>query len=160
MGSQQRFETALRAWAAIFLRRSVHEFILAMKDSGLSASQVNTLMRLHYRGPCPVTGIGDDLGLTPAAASQIVDRLVSMHLIERTEDPRDRRVKQVALTPQGRRLVGRGIEARLGWIREITGRIEPNEMAATVAALERLTRAANALEREALPAGASSRANA
>lgn len=149
MGSSQRFEAAVRGWASVFMRRSVHEFILAMKDSGLSSSQLNTLMRLHYRGPCPVTGIGDDLGVTPAAASQIVERLVSLNLIERTEDLRDRRVKQVTLTPQGRRLVARGIEARLGWVSELYRLIDSDEMPATIAALERLTNAAGSLEREA-----------
>src|SRR3989304_9223875 len=97
MTSSREFEAALRAWATVFMRRSVHEFILAMKDSGLSLSQLNTLMRLHYRGPCQVSGIGDELGLTPAAASQIVERVSCSGPFPRSEGPTGRRVRRATL---------------------------------------------------------------
>jgi len=146
MTSSREFEAALRAWATVFMRRSVHEFILAMKDSGLSLSQLNTLMRLHYRGPCQVSGIGDELGLTPAAASQIVERLSGMGLIDRSEDPNDRRVRQITLTSKGRGLVARGVEARIAWVRELTRRLPADELASIVEVLRRLTEAADGLE--------------
>ena len=149
MPTSREFEGALRAWASVFMRRSVHEFMVAMKDSGLSTSQLNTLMRLHYRGSCPVSGISDELGLTAAAGSQIVDRLAGMGLIERTEDPTDRRVRQVRLTAKGSGLVARGIEARLAWVRDLVKRIPASELGTIVEALEQLTRAADALDREA-----------
>jgi DNA-binding MarR family transcriptional regulator len=148
MPTSRDFENALRAWASVFMRRSVHEFIVAMKDSGLSTSQLNTLMRLHYRGSCPVSGISDELGLTAAAASQIVDRLAGMGLIERTEDPRDRRVRQVRLTTKGRGLVARGVEARLAWVRDLASRIPARELGAIIHSLERLKQAANASDDE------------
>jgi len=44
MATSREFEGALRAWATVFMRRSVHEFFRAMKDSGLSPSQLNTLI--------------------------------------------------------------------------------------------------------------------
>jgi DNA-binding MarR family transcriptional regulator len=148
MATSRDFETAMRAWATVFMRRSVHEFMVAMKDSGLSTSQLNTLMRLHYRGSCQVRGISDDLGVTAAAASQIVDRLVGMGLIERTEDPSDRRVRQVRLTARGRSLVARGVEARLAWVRQLARRLPPRELGEIVEALEHVTRAAEAMDRE------------
>ena len=154
MPTSREFENALRAWASVFMRRSVHEFMVAMKDSGLSTSQLNTLMRLHYRGSCPVSGISDELGLTPAAGSQIVDRLAGMGLIDRSEDPKDRRVRQVRLTAKGRGLVARGVEARLAWTRELSRRIPPRELGGIIETLERLTQAADALDRQE-PASAS-----
>ncbi len=72
---------------AVFMRRSMHEFMDSMKDTGLSMPQLTTLIRLHYHGPCPISGIGDDLGVTTAAASQMVDRLVHLGLLDRTEAP-------------------------------------------------------------------------
>jgi DNA-binding MarR family transcriptional regulator len=146
MATRDDFETALRAWAAVFMRRSVHEFMVAMKDSGLSTSQLNTLMRLHYRGACQVSGISDELGVTAAAASQIVDRLAGMGLIERTEDPTDRRVRQVKLTSRGRSLVARGVEARLAWVRDLAGHIPSRELGGILHALALLTEAANATD--------------
>ena len=154
MPTSREFENALRAWASVFMRRSVHEFMVAMKDSGLSTSQLNTLMRLHYRGSCPVSGISDELGLTAAAGSQIVDRLAGMGLIERSEDPKDRRVRQVRLTAKGRGLVARGVEARLAWTRNLARRIPPSELGRIIEALGRLTQAADALDRQE-PASAS-----
>ena len=159
MTTSREFERALRAWAMVFMRRSIHEFFLAMKDSGLSPSQLNTLMRLHYRGSCPVSGISDELGVTAAAASQIVERLSGMGLIDRSEDPSDRRVRQVTLTPKGRGLVARGVEARITWVRELARRLPAEELAPIVEALRRLTEAADELETERKSEPAMARSN-
>jgi DNA-binding MarR family transcriptional regulator len=148
MPTSRELESALHAWASVFMRRTVHEFMVAMKDSGLSTSQLNTLMRLHYRGSCPVSGISDELGLTAAAGSQIVDRLAGMGLIERSEDPTDRRVRRVRLTAKGRGLVARGVKARIAWTRGLARRIPSGELKTIIEALERLTQAADALARE------------
>ena len=148
MPTSRDLESALRGWASVFMRRSVHEFMVAMKDSGLSTSQLNTLMRLHYRGSCPVSGISDELGLTAAAGSQIVDRLAGMGLIERTEDPADRRVRRVRLTAKGRGLVARGVEARIAWTRGLARRIPSGELGTIIESLRRLAQAADALDRE------------
>jgi DNA-binding MarR family transcriptional regulator len=148
MTTRDDFQSALRAWAAVFMRRSVHEFMVAMKDSGLSTSQLNTLMRLHYRGSCPVSGIRDELGVSAAAASQIVDRLVGMGLIERSEDPTDRRVRQITLTSRGRSLVARGVKARLAWVPQLARRLPAAELGEIVDALVRITEAAEAMDRE------------
>ncbi len=159
MATRREFESAVRAWATVFMRRSVHEFILAMKDSGLSPSQLNTLMRLHYRGPCQVSGIGDELGLTAAAASQIVERLSGMGLIERSEDPSDRRVRHVALTSKGRGLMAHGFEARIAWVRGLARRLPADELTSIVETLRRLTEAAKQLEAESGPEASLARSN-
>jgi len=138
-------ERALREWAHVFMRRSVHEFIRAMKDAGLSPSQLSTLMRLHYHGPCPISEVGDDLGVTTAAARPMVERLVQQGLIERSEDPEDRRVRPIRLTPQGKALVGRGIEARLAWMQGLQDALAPKEQAQASRILGRLTEAARHL---------------
>ena len=145
MTASDSLERALREWAHVFMRRSVHEFIRAMKDAGLSPSQLSTLMRLHYHGPCPISEVGDDLGVTTAAASQMVERLVQQGLIERSEDPEDRRVRPIRLTPQGKALVGRGIEARLAWMQGLQDALAPKEQAQASRILGRLTEAARHL---------------
>jgi len=159
MATRREFESAVRAWATVFMRRSAHEFILATKDSGLSPSQLNTLMRLHYRGPCQISGISDELGLTAAAASQIVERLSGMGLIERSEDPNDRRVRQVTLTSKGRSLMGRGFEARIAWVRELGRRLPADDLASIVEALRRMTEAVKELEAERKPEPSIARSN-
>jgi len=142
------FEGALRAWAAVFLRRSVREFMRTMKDAGLSASQLNTMMRLHYRGSCAISEVGDDLGVTPAAASQMVERLVQQGLIERGEDPQDRRLRPIRLTPHGKALIARGVEARVAWIEGLRDALPLKEQSRAAQILERLTEAVRHLEAE------------
>ena len=154
MTSEQRFTQVLHEWSQVFMHRSVDEFARFMADSGLSASQIHALMRLYHasegRGACRVSELGSHLGISNAASSQMVDRLVQLGLIQRAEDQQDRRVKQVALTEQGRLLIENGIEIRRHWMEELTTALTPAEQQSIIAALTLLTRAAR--QTEAWPA--------
>ena len=154
MTSQQRFTQVLREWSQVFMHRSVDEFTRFMNESGLSASQIHALMRLYHasegRNACRVSELGNHLGISNAASSQMVDRLVQLGLLQRAEDTHDRRVKQVALTEQGRLLIEKGIEIRRSWMEELTVALSPDEQQAIIAALTLLTRAAR--QTEAWPA--------
>lgn len=148
MSPTNELDRALRDWVAVFMRRSMHEFMDSMKDTGLSMPQLTTLIRLHYHGPCPISGIGDDLGVSAAAASQMVNRLVHLGLLERTEGPHDRRVRNVNLTPAAIELVRRAVSARVGWMRDLSTQMTPQQQASVVESLGYLTQAAVALERQ------------
>jgi len=140
------FEQALREWAQVFMHRSMREFQACVKESGLSHSQLATLMRLHHAGSCPVSGIGLDLHVSAAAASQIVDRLVQQGLLRREQDDHDRRIRRVTLTPLGHEVVRQAIESRVAWIRQLVAALEPDRQRTIVESLDRLTLAARALE--------------
>jgi DNA-binding MarR family transcriptional regulator len=101
-----------------------------------------------------VTEVGDQLGVTHAAASQMVDRLVQQGLIARAEDPSDRRVKQLTLTETGRSMVLDCIEARRRWMEQLTNALDAGELEQIIQSLTILNRAARRLE-PALSAGAS-----
>jgi predicted transcriptional regulator len=66
----------VREWSEVFMHRSMRDFRKFMEETGLSFSQINILMRLLHGGNTGVSEIGDQLGVTNAAASQAVDRLV------------------------------------------------------------------------------------
>lgn len=129
------------------MHRSVRDFRHFMDDFGLSASQVSTLMHLHYHGSCGVSEIGNHLGVTNAASSQMIDRLVQMNLINRSEDLTDRRVKQITLTPQGQKLVEGGIEARQRWMEELTTNLTQEQQEVIIDALTLLTEVARKLDK-------------
>jgi DNA-binding MarR family transcriptional regulator len=148
MTIEERFTQVLRDWSEVFMHRSMTDFKRFMDDSGLSASQVNTLMRLHYRGACSVSDLGAHAGISNAASSQMIDRLVGMDLLQRSEDPNDRRNKVIALSPQGRAMIEQGIEARRAWMEQLTTALSPEEQQAIVTALTLLTHAARQLEQE------------
>jgi DNA-binding MarR family transcriptional regulator len=146
MADTDRFNRVLQDWSEVFMRRSMRDFKRFMDDSGLSPSQIATLMRLHHRGHCGVSDIGEHVGVTNAAASQMVDRMVQLGLCTRQEGRRDRRFKQIALAPQGEALVRAGIEARRAWLEGLTTTLAPQEQEAIIAALVLLTEAARSIE--------------
>lgn len=107
--------------------RAFHEHIRFVKASGLTMPQFNILMQLHYQRECGVSDISARMDITNAAASQLVDKLVQAGLLERAEDPHDRRVKQLRLSAQGLELVETGLAARYRWVDELIERLEPAE---------------------------------
>lgn len=128
------------------MQRSMSDFKLFMDETELSSSQVNVLMRLHSRGKCDVSEIATGMGVTNPAASQTVDRLVQRKLLERTEDPKDRRFKQITLTVEGQALVERSFEARRHWMDELARVLSLEEQEVIAAALAVLTEAAQKTE--------------
>jgi DNA-binding MarR family transcriptional regulator len=146
MPSSRRFNEVLRQWTEVFMRRSMRDFSAFMRNSGLSMPQVSALYRLYYQGQCGVTDIASHLDVSSAAASQMIERLVQQGLLERSEDPSDRRAKQIALSPAGRALMEESIEARVRWMAELTTVLSPDEQTTIVAALDALTSAAVRLD--------------
>ena len=143
MSHAQRLAQALTEWAHILMHRSMEAFVRWMKENGLSRSQVGALVCLHHQGHCPVTNIGNELGITTPAASQLVDRLLQMGLLERSEDPDDRRVKVVALSSAGRELIEKGFGARRDWLNALASAFSEAEQLALAESLQALVEAAN-----------------
>lgn len=135
----------LNDWSDVFMRHSFSQFKQFMDLNGLSPSQVITLFRLYHAGPCGVTAVSTLLGVTNAASSQLIERLVLMGYIERSEDVSDRRARQLTLTIKGRALVEEGISARRKWLETLTTQLNPEQQAEVVAALSVLTACASHL---------------
>src|SRR5512136_999519 len=129
------FTEVIREWSEVFMHRSMRDFRRFMDETDLSFSQINILMRLLHGGSAGVSEIGERLGVTNAAASQAVDRLVQLGLVERTEDPQDRRAKKLALTPEGRRLIEQGIQIRSKWVEGLTDALTPEQQSMIISAL-------------------------
>lgn len=132
----------IREWSEVFMHRSMRDFKRFMDATALSFSQINILMRLVHGGSTGVSEIGSQLGVSNAAASQAVDRLVGLGFIERTEDPEDRRAKRLVLTHKGRILIEEGVEARSKWIESLTDALTPEQQNMIISALTLLTEAA------------------
>ncbi len=142
MSSTQALTEVIREWSEVFMHRSMRDFRKFMDETGLSFSQISILMRLLHGGNAGVSEIGGQLGVTNAAASQAVERMVQLGLIERTEDPADRRAKKLVLTPKGRALIERGIEIRSQWVEGLTEALTPEQQSMIISALTLLTAAA------------------
>jgi DNA-binding MarR family transcriptional regulator len=66
----------------------------------LTLQQIRALAVLK-RGPRNISHLADQLGMTPSAATSFLDRLQDKGLVERFDDPFDRRVVKCRLTPLG-----------------------------------------------------------
>jgi DNA-binding MarR family transcriptional regulator len=147
MQSTDPFLTALQDWVGAFMHRSMRDFIRFAKDSGLSMSQMGALFHIR-KGASGVSDIADDLGVTSAAASQMLERLVQSGLVIRSEDPNDRRVKQIVLTEKGQKTLKAGIQARESWMEDLLKMLTPEEKDQVAGALNILIEKTKLLERD------------
>ncbi|MBS1844892.1 MAG: MarR family transcriptional regulator [Actinobacteria bacterium] len=80
-----------------------------IEETGLTTTQCKALLELGGLGDCPSTWQVSDLaevfGSSLPAMSRAVDGLVKKELATRVEDPTDRRVRLVRITPAGNDLV-------------------------------------------------------
>jgi len=127
MPTPDPFITTLHQLIDVFMHRSMRRFIHYARESGLSMSMIGALFHLDKMGSSGVTDLGEHLGVTSAAASQMLERLVQQELIQRSEDPTDRRVKQIALTDKGCRVLEEGLRARQSWLDNLADNLSPEE---------------------------------
>jgi len=139
MTDENQLYQTLQDWSEVFMRHSFRDFKKFMDENGLSPSQVITLFRLYHGGPCGVSAISTQLGVTNAASSQLIDRLVGLELIERTEDLSDRRAKHLCITPKGKAVLEQGIATRRKWLERLTTQLTPEQQVTVMAALSVLT---------------------
>jgi len=145
MRSTDPFVSTLQTWIDIFMRRSMQNFILYSKESGLSMSQIGALFHIH-RESRGVSDLGDHLGITKAAASQMLERLVQQKLILRSEDAHDRRSKHIVLTEKGSRTLQESMDARQEWLNDLATTFSANEKEQIISALNILIKKAEQVE--------------
>ena len=143
MPREDPFLSTYQAWVDIFMHRSMRRFIHHARESGLSMSMIGALFHLHRTESIGVTDLGEHLGVTSAAASQMLERLVQQDLIERSEDPNDRRVKKLLLTDKGCQVLDEGLRAQKGWLIEFNKSLSGEEKQQITAAMKIMIEKAN-----------------
>jgi DNA-binding MarR family transcriptional regulator len=124
----------LHQWMAALMHRSMCSLIQFTREHELSMSQVAVLSQVHHGGR-HITDLAQMLGISNAAASQMLDRLVQQGLVLRSEDPQDRRLKQLVLTGKGQGVLQESIRARQDWLAELVSSLSPQESEQVAAAL-------------------------
>ncbi len=99
------FSAAIRE---LFEARAAAEAAIA----GLTASHLKLLYLIWRAGRITVGDAAGFLGISSAAASKTVDKLVRDGLLRRARAPRDRRSSLLSATAEGCRLAGAHLEAR------------------------------------------------
>jgi MarR family 2-MHQ and catechol resistance regulon transcriptional repressor len=77
----------------------------SIAGTGLCASDFAILETLLHKGPLPVNVIGRKVLLTTGSITTAVDRLSARGFVARKDDPKDRRVRRVELTAEGRKVI-------------------------------------------------------
>ncbi len=140
------FSQVVRSWVDVSTHHSMRGWSHHAKATGLSMPQFSMMMQLYYRGACGISDLGERFEITNAAASQHVDNLVQAGLLERTEDPHDRRAKNIRLSAKGKALLERGLSERYRWVDQLTQCINEKDREKIAEALMALTEAARNLD--------------
>lgn len=128
--------TFLVLWRAT---RAVEAWALgSIQTTGLCSSDFGVLEALLHKGPLPVNVLGKKLLLTSGSMTTSVDRLVDRGLVARKHDPTDRRVRVVALTAAGRRLITTAFARHETHLDDLVAVLSRDERATLVALLRKL----------------------
>ena len=111
-------------------------------NSHLTLTQIKILMLLARHGNVSGGELAGLLGVGLAALSGMVDRLVALDLVVRTEDLRDRRVRRIGLTKAGSELISGILDAGAERMRKLLSRLSEEELSYVAKAMDLLVAAA------------------
>jgi DNA-binding MarR family transcriptional regulator len=113
----------------------------AEAEPQLTPTQRLALGVIVDEGPLRLGALADHMSTTDPTATRAVDALVAERLVERTQDPDDRRAIQVAATRAGRRLLERRRRRFVQLLRAPLAQMRAREQAELVELLAALNRA-------------------
>ncbi len=127
---------------------------IPLLETALTMQQIKVLLHLTGEGPMRSHLLADSLGTTPASITGLVDRLVERGLVRRGNDPQDRRVRVVELTPAGRETVDHLLTTGAEHRRDLLSRLDLEALRAVATAFAALRRAAEqALDEDVVRTG-------
>jgi DNA-binding MarR family transcriptional regulator len=110
----------------------------------VTMAQAKVLYVVMAAGELHLAELATRLGVAPSTASELVERLVELGYLARRSDRMDRRQVAISPTPAAQELLERFRELNQRQLRELLGRLDPEELATVDRAIDVL---ANAIER-------------
>ena len=138
MTAQTEFLKTVEIWAKRYFFQSLTDFFNYLKHSELSLLQAYALTYLFFKGPIKISELCEHMMVSPGAASQMVDRLEKLEMVSRVADPKDRRVRKVAVLDKGEKFVQENFIYSQSWLSEIPANITPEQEAQITAFLSML----------------------
>lgn len=99
----------------------------SIADSGLCLTDFAALESLLHKGPLTITEIQDKIQLATGSMTAAVDRLEKKGFIVRTNTPKDRRVKVLKLTSEGKRIIEGAFRMHAAELEAATSVLSPAE---------------------------------
>ncbi len=104
----------------------------------ISVPQFLLMSFLHSKNLMKMKDIAKELNVTMPAATGIVDRMVSMEMLKRMYDEKDRRAIYIALTDKGEKTLGEIRSRRRKAIESVFGKLTEKERNAYVSVLQKV----------------------
>ncbi len=120
--------SGIREFARRLMRGGLNLISTEMQSLELTYAQIGTLMALQRRGAMTVSNVAENTNLSLAAGSHLVNRLVQRGLLERREDPDDRRQKLVTLSDDGKAFLERFSNAQETILRGMFQAVPPEKL--------------------------------
>jgi len=117
------------AFGKALWRELVIGFAAQLGELRLGFTQLAALYVVADGGTTTIADLADTINRSPSATSRLVDGLVRRRLLERREEPDDRRMKSVWLTERGRALLGLIDRARADQFLAVVRPLPANERA-------------------------------
>jgi DNA-binding MarR family transcriptional regulator len=106
-----------------------------LSPGGLSMTAAATLATVERSGPCRLTALAANEGVTQPAMTQLIAKLAEQGLVSRSADPADGRVVQVEITAEGRAFLAQRRTVRADRLAVLLDKLSPADHAALAAAL-------------------------
>lgn len=116
----------------------------------LTLTQFRTLRAVDGHTPVTMGRVADELALNPSTVTRACDRLAAMDLVQRAENPLNKRETLLAPTAKGRRLVNRVDEDRRRELATVLDRLDAETRATVITAFARFAAAASETTEEQL----------
>jgi DNA-binding MarR family transcriptional regulator len=115
------------------------ELLREVADSQITVSQLKLLKLVSMTEAQTIGDVAAFLGVSNAAASKAVDRLVRMMLLRRSEGETDRRAIHLSLTQPSRRLLAAYDAARKRKLQQVFAKFNVEELEQAAVLLDRLS---------------------
>jgi DNA-binding MarR family transcriptional regulator len=115
---------------------------MAKVENQVTLPQLRVLVVISSRGPQNLNFVAQALGVHPSNATRVCDRLVEAGLIDRSDDPADRRNLVLRLTESGRQLIHTMDQHRRAAIANILSRMLAQQRSSLVPELRAFADAA------------------
>lgn len=111
---------------AIHLLRRVR---IVDANTGLNAPRLSALSYLVFAGPATIGELARSEQVTAANISQLITGMQRDGLVERLEDPNDRRITLVCATTKGEKIMRDGKAARVKLLTEMLAALSAEDLA-------------------------------
>lgn len=115
-------------------------------ETQLNKTQFMTVMLLKEHGTVPMRFVASIIGMEKGSLTQVIDKLVALDMVNRRQDPEDRRSVLVELSPGGKRFadeIQRSFKAHLGETLDV---LDGNEVSQLIESLNTIRKLVEKIE--------------